>query len=144
MLVMLTVCAALCTFTVCAGKAIGPGGLSWPGVAAELPVPLVPIVCGLPTPLLVTVTLPLRAPPADGLKLIVTSQVVGFLVPMQPLAATVNSEALAPLTTKGVVNVTCPPLISTAMPCCVDVPTSMEPVLSELPVLMVPGAPARP
>jgi hypothetical protein len=67
---------------------------NWPGDADALPVPLALIVCGLPTPLLMTVIVAVRAPATDGLNVTPTEQLAPALTVVQELVAMVNSAGL--------------------------------------------------
>ena len=87
-LVSVKACGAPATPTVCVPKAKDAGTLSTPGVATLFPVPDTAIACGLPVPVLVTVTDAERAPAADGVKVTLKLQ----LAPAATLPAQVEPE----------------------------------------------------
>jgi hypothetical protein len=94
MLVIVTLLAALVVATVWLAKLSVVAIDSWPCDAPAVPVPLVLIVCGLPTPLLVTVIVAARGPATDGLNVTPTEQLAPALTVVQELVAMVNSAGV--------------------------------------------------
>lgn len=89
-----TACAALVVPTPCDAK-VRVLALSTP--VPPCPVPLSAMLCGLPVALLVTVTLPVRAPLAVGLKVTLMVQNPPAPSPVPQLWVTPNSELAAML-----------------------------------------------
>jgi hypothetical protein len=136
-LVTVTLFTALVVPTVCVPKVTVAGIESWPG-AVVVPVPLTLIVCGLPTPLLVTLIVPVRTPAAAGVKVSVIVQLAAGLTVVHPELDTPNSVG-ALLAMPDIVTAVPPVLVTVTLFGALVAPTSCAPNETELAIDNWPG-----